>query len=402
VYAQTSVYTVKPNETQQAELEAWGTMYLARLSTGVPAAGAETFAFSTASMNTPLFSAHRAAQLTAASVTGASTCEASGTIPTDDVAQLLTSGSVSASITEEPDEALSILEAVSADPEAELSLEGEELVASNLTPAQVTGTPAASVWADVCEDTLAWIAVLETALASWASALDPSDDARRQLLGTPRTVDQLQTLVSDWAVVQGVDITPYQVEARFGAFGSLPIIVAVFTDSPDSGFLLIDGVTGALDGPFAPGTAINPLALLAGHPGAYESWMAVALIETETGCEIVVAKSWRPTPPPGYTPRPPCALCPSAPWIPPGTPIFPVGPFPVTSDPTLPGWQQTPTCATNPTGCVCSTYGWATSPAPGTKLVPYRVKCTAAGPCPVPPPASLPSPGMTSTTEYYY
>ena len=400
--AQTSVFYNKPSAAAQAQVQSWGQKYVTLKTTGTPAAGAAAFAFTSPAMNSPLFSPLRAAELTVNLTTGSgSGCPEYAPFPGGDIVAFLTTGGLSSNIATETDKTLDLLEVAAEDDGVVLDIVGNNLVAMNLSPGQVSGSTGTAQWAGASTTTLTWIASLDEIVPGWAASLDPSDDAKRRLLGTPRTVDQLQAQLDAWSVVNSKDISTYQVEARFGSFGALPVIVAVYTNSPDSGFLLIDGMNGSVDGLFASGTAINPMNLLAGHSNAYMSGSPVQIVNAATGACAPVAKDWQEEAPPGWTPTP----------IVPGTPATQPGGRPA-------NWGDY-TCTDNGArGCTCTSKGTGTSGTPPTPT-PTKVICycghSAGGGCdtavtpghPNIPPFTVPVgpagfPGCTCTQQWFY
>jgi hypothetical protein len=380
-HGQTALFYTKPTAAQQAETQSWGSKFVTFKNTGTPASGASTFAFTAPAMNSPLFSPLAAANNTVSLATGSSGCGNVAPAPGDNVAVFLTSSAISTNLITEPAESEALIEAILADPSAEASIEGDELIGSQLTALPVSGSPAAPTFANASAVTMTWIAELAELSSGWAANLNPTDDARRRLLGQPRTVDQLQSQVNAFAASRGLDITTYQVEARFGLYGALPIVVAVYTQTPDSGFLLIDGVNGAVDGPFASWTAINPASLLSGHSSAFVVGSSVSVINANTGECAVLAKKWHDDPPsPGI-------------WTPaPGTPTNPA-----------PGVWQPWTCTPVAGGtCKCTSTGedsdkTTPAPTPARPNTPVRILCTGCpqsspGECATPAPATPATP----------
>lgn len=395
-HGQTALFYTKPTAAQQAEIQSWGSKFVTFKNTGTPASGASTFAFTAPAMNSPLFSPLAAANNTVSLATGTAGCGNVAPAPGDDVAAFLTSSAISTNLLTEPAESEALFEAILADPSAEASIQGDELIGSQLSALPVYGAPGAPTFANASSATMTWIAELAELSSGWAANLNPTDDARRRLLGQPRTVDQLQSQVNAFAASHGLDITTYQVEARFGLYGALPIVVAVYTQTPDSGFLLIDGVNGAVDGPFASRTAINPTSLLQAHTGSFVTGSAVSVADASTGACLPVAKDWKDTRPPGTTWRPVTTPAPV-----PAPTITPPGGVPLPANPSVPGWWTAPTCATTPTGCSCTSYGEATDTA-GTVYVMKQV-CKSVGPCPTPAPSPTPNhPGSICTVYYWY
>ncbi len=198
-----------------------------------------------------------------------------------------------------------------------------------------------------------------------AAQHDFSQENKRLLLGEPSQVDVFENEVRGWAWVNGLDLTVYRVNANFGRYGSLPVFVGVYQSGSDAGFILVDGINGAVDGPFVSGSAIDPRGLLIAHTGAFVAASGVQVVDAKTGTCVAAAPSWHPiTPtspiPPGYTPRP------AVPGL------------PVTAPKSLPGWPTVPRCFTVaiPASCVC-TYEEVWIPGPGgTGAIRVEQSCT--------------------------
>jgi hypothetical protein len=355
-----------------------------------------TFAFSAPAMNSPLFSPLAAANNTVSLATGSSGCGNVAPAPGDNVAVFLTSSAISTNLITEPAESEALIEAILADPSAEASIEGDELIGSQLTALPVSGSPAAPTFANASAVTMTWIAELAELSAGWAANLNPTDDARRRLLGQARTVDQLQSQVNAFAASRGLDITTYQVEARFGLYGALPIIVAAYNGSPDSGFVLIDGVNGSLEGPFAKRTVIQPSALLALHQDAFVSGTSISVVNATSGCGGSVAAGWNPSPP-AWWECPGCGPWPAPTW-------------------TWPGYRCTFNNPAVSSACTCRRDGTSTDPA--GRVIPAREICEGSctmvpgpgfippapggGPTFPPPAPGTPPPTFACRTEYWY
>ena len=209
----------------------------------------------------------------------------------------------------------------------------------------------------------------------------------------------------------------YQIEARFGRYGALPIIVAYYKHQQETGFVLVDGVNGNIDGPYLAGSTINPLNLLNAHAGSYISGTSVVVVRADTGCKHPVADEDLPIAPqpadgtvPGHlTPMPGRPARPATPT----TPAIPAGPA---------GRPSQWICTDNVTTCVCvSVYNYDLAPGAKCPYTPNNggcktrmiVTCTttggggiAGGACrsvpndkPAPtPPATAPSPAPAQTT----
>ncbi len=366
---QLSVLTEKPTGAQEAEIKAWGSMYLAKLQAGEVAEGASSFAFSTAVMNSPLFSPLRAAQLTASKAIGADECATVGVAQDTVVTAYLTTGSVTASLVDAPAMAVAVIQAALLDPTAVLDVRDDDVIASNLTPVNYEGTVGAKWLATPSVSTQAWIGELHATLTQYAATLDKTDDAKRRLTGEARTVDLLETMVGTWASASGVSLGTYQVEARFGAYGALPVIVCAYgwgdgSGGPEHGFVLIDGINGQIDGPFVSGSTINPSTLLSVHFPEYSTGAGVGVVRADTGVCAPIAATRTPYPGPAIPP-----------WtVPPG--LTPNVPPP--GSPRLPGYPQPWKCNTDARGfCVC-TSTWTYVPTPGTPCPPGH---TSPGVC---------------------
>jgi len=301
-----------------------------------------------------------------------------------------------------PDGTTALLDAAAIDPGASLSVEGSELIASNLSATSVSasaGGGVAATYAAVSDTTLDWIADFTAASINYAATLDGHDNARRYLLGQPRTVDQMETWIKGWGPANGHDFGTYQVTTNFGRYGSLPIVVVAvgLATSPENFFLLVDGVNGTVDGPFVSGGKLNPAQLLTLHSDAYASGTPWSVVRSDTGCGADFADTRFP-----FLPAPPLGT------VPPG--LVPV-------PGTVPGKPSPWTCTGGFTlPCVCtSTYNY--QPAPGSGCPPQapplsspglcNIKCdvicnsggATGGPCTggpaggAPPPPAAPNPG---------
>ena len=232
---------------------------------------------------------------------------------------------------------------------AQFTIENNVLVSEGLTPSVATTVPGAKQYTTVSNATATWISQLGTLSPGWAAQRNFADEGKRQLLGMVSEVDEFQAEIESWAGLNGVDLSMYRVDANFGAYGSLPIIVGVYRSGTESGFILIDGINGQIDGPFVNGTAIDPRGLLVMHGDAYVANTGVSVARAKVGgC---VARSDIRTPIP--TAPPPGTVPPG--WVPIGTPGTPGYGKPSS-------WK----CVSGPTGsCTCTaTYNY--EPAPGT------------------------------------
>ncbi|MFI4893376.1 MAG: hypothetical protein ACIAQ0_08090, partial [Phycisphaerales bacterium JB058] len=239
---------------------------------------------------------------------------------------------------------------------------GGSLVSIGLPLQPVTGVPAQATPYAPDPGTAAWIAGIEAFAMTTALTFDPADDPERRLLGQPRDSELLAHAIWDESVntwgVSPDDIL--MLEAEFGIYGSLPMLVVYFDDS----YILVDGTNGIVSGPFADTVPYDPIPLLEGH-AEYEPGTGARVVIGTTGCETDGSgPRWKPLPYPGYTPKAPVMvpcptpsdpgrMCPAAPtpFVPPAKPnSWPRHPTPQTGfpgrnpNPPFPG----PTTNTNP------------------------------------------------------
>lgn len=370
-----TVYYDPASASLQAEISSWGDKYSELLTTVTPASGASAFAYTTPALNSPLFAPIRAATKTIAEAIATGSCGEGGAAvgnpyqPSVKVLDWLTETKISASLTEDPEKLMALINAVLNDPEATALVDQEDLVTFGITAPMEMGDIQPKVLANVPPSVSNWLGELGVNSGVAATSIDYSDDARRRLLGQPRGIDELEATLNGWAQQEQHDLTTYQAEALFGTYGSLPMLVGVFSDNGTNGFVLIDAMTGVMDGPFEAHTAIDPRPLLALH-SEYISGTGIRVIDSKTGCDMPVAIGWHPAPPAGpYAPRP-----------------IPNPNVPTTSPRYLPGWPTQPTCITitSPPTCSCT---WTeqdlctTVPASACTPPGYRVKITCS--CPV-------------------
>ncbi len=363
-------YYDKLPAAEAAEVSEWYRLYISRIDSGQPDAAAAAFAFTDARLNSPLFSPVSAAVRTAALAT---TGNASETCHTEaDLALNSTSGSaLGANIrsymlegkiktdggASSQSHAMSISTALVEGENVIVQWEGADLASYGLpvTDAQASGAGGGTGSGAVTN----WMMLLE-AEAPQIAAGQPqgSASARLLLLGNKSPsatfADDvegfLQTIDTDTDVVVCVGL-----EVWFGTYGVLP--VALVTSETEC--VLVDATTGAVAGPFAAGSAINPAALLALHPGVYTPGTSFSVIVGLSNCTILLAPTPHRTPPSNFLPDPPLPL------------------FPPTSPNGRPGHWTNFHCDISPghggRTCSCTSYGTGT--APGHPLVRTQVTC---------------------------
>ncbi|MFY7895552.1 MAG: hypothetical protein ACOVP8_04905, partial [Phycisphaerales bacterium] len=287
VIAQSSSFYDEPDGTRYNELKEWGAKYVELLESGVPAVDAANFAFTVPAMNSPLFSPVRAAMSIVGEAAGASNCATTtiqpgvGTID-EELVVYLTMGQITTSLTN-TNASTAHLTAIMQSNNAQFTIQDQLLVSEGLAPSIVTTVPGAKQYTTVAAPTATWISQLGTLAPGWAAQRDFSEEGKRQLLGQVSEVDYFESDIRNWATVQGLDLTVYRVNANFGRYGSLPVFVGVYQSGSDAGFILIDGINGAVDGPFVSGSAIDPRGLLIAHTGTYIAQTGVSVAVAKTG-----------------------------------------------------------------------------------------------------------------------
>ena len=263
----------------------------------------------------------------------------------------MTSNTVSTDIVNDPDASATLIQAAAADPDAALAIDGSTLQAINLTATTVSGDPVPVSYAAVSDDTLAWISDFTAASTAYAATLDPTDNARRLLLGTPCTVDEMQDWVRRWSATHARLATTFQLKATFGRYGVIPLVGAyiIEPDTGDACLELVDGISGRVDGPFVSTDPLSADELLASHSQDYIAGSAYKLTSAATDCPILAA----PYPPPVSHPALPTwrAILPGH-WIP-QPPRISDPPGTVPGRPTLWGCIST-TNAAGLTSCTCT------------------------------------------------
>ncbi|HRJ49495.1 MAG: hypothetical protein KF787_09980 [Phycisphaeraceae bacterium] len=403
--------------TQRAEIAAWRAAYLHRVESGDPAAGAAGFAFSDPALNTPLFSPLSAAVRTVAAATGAESigCSTdmnlssgwvqSGTLAWN-IRLYLATEEIQTHTLEDVEASIAHLNAItSAGGGVWAWIEEGVLGSSGLPASTISGHAGPAVPIEPDELDLHWIASLVQHAPGLAATIDHAEAARAPLTGQPPIGARIRDLIESHLSTLEIDgpMNSDVVEAWFGAYGSLPIVVT----SSLRCFVLTDALTGDVYGPYQPGTPIDASSLLAGHP-EYVTGSGIAVMQVdEAGCVIgaPIARKWTTVPPcstPGcLIPRTPCPPCKryTPPYkAPPGLPGLPPHP---PYEPSVPGWSNMscngPTAAGT---CICLGVSQSVTNDEPSRLILIEDQCvctpSSAGDCP----SSLS--GCTCTTYYYY
>ncbi len=407
-----TTYDTEASGTQAQENAAYITMLETFKTTGQPATGSAGFAFTDPATNTALYDPYAAARRTVANAQGLDLCVSvlgTGTAVTN----YATGTTVETSL-DDPNATTAHTNAIAAAPTSAGvtgGVIGGSLVSIGLPLQPVTGVPAPATPYAPDPGTAAWIAGIEAFAMTTALSFDPADDPERRLLGQPRDSELLAHAIWDESVntwgVSPDDIL--MLEAEFGIYGSLPMLVVYFDDS----YILVDGTNGIVSGPFADTVPYDPIPLLEGH-AEYEPGTGARVVIGETGCvTTTMAKRWRKKAPnfPLKLPNPTFPTFPLNPplYQPPPAP-YPAAP-PYIMDPSRPGWQSDYKCIAAGSGCMCTSYSFYTDPSSGKQEVAVTTCNTGTGGCPgsVPPappttpPLTTPSPitGANCTTYYW-
>lgn len=316
--AQSNPFYDQLSGASATEVRAWYGMYISRVDNGAPATGATTFTFSDPRLNSPLFSPRSAAVRTAAVATTGSadyTCvdetdlaaTTSTGILANQVRSYMLSGLIVTGVSTDPLGTEAHAEAIvgaqaAGSTTVVASVQGDTLVSYGLPATTAQGGPVGSP-IPATELELAWMGPLNAMTLGWAVQLraEATQANRSTLLGVQGYLSEFKQGVDEYLAQQGLNAETYGVEAWFGTYGSLPIVVLNYS----GGFLLIDAVDGFIDGPFAPGSPIVPSALLATHADVYVSGTPVMVVDATSLCGAGTGKTWHDTAPPGWVPAVP-------------------------------------------------------------------------------------------------
>lgn len=366
---------------QWAEVQQWMNWYAHLVETGTPADDVPVFPFSTPIMNTALFSPrHAVARLiTQATLTDVDVCEIVLGSRSHDFMEstahqyyvdFLRNGMIATDLVDEPEASMAHFMAVIEAPDTVWAeIVGEFLISDGLPLPRVDADPSIPIFADVGLQSQEIIQSIQAMAPDmlWFSLVDADRQAQYELRNHfPSNADLLRAgLELRLDLNSDFDPSLYtlrRADAVFGIFGRLPLVVAEFAD----GVLLIDGITGAVSGPFEPGLPLDATELLLAHPEAYTAGMPVQIIDA-AHCPV---GSWKPQPQwqqgdpgkPNYRPKRDPAEGPHDPidWTdpnPPLSPPFPVVPSPVQLDPNKDGWYDKWDCSRIDGVCSCVTYG---------------------------------------------
>lgn len=372
-----TTYDTEASGTQAQENAAYITMLETFNTTGQPATGSAGFAFTDPATNTALYDPYAAARRTVANAQGLDLCT-SGIGTGTAVANYATGSTVETSL-DDPNATTAHTNAIASAPtSAGVSggVIGGSLVSIGLPLQPVTGIPAPATPYAPDPGTAAWIAGIEAFAMTTALSFDPADDLERRLLGQPRDSELLAHAIWDESVntwgVNPDDIL--LLEAEFGIYGSLPMLVVYFADN----YILVDGTNGIVSGPFADTVPYDPIPLLEGH-AEYEPGTGARMVIGETGCETDgLGVRWRDKPPPSLRPPSPGSLIPASPNQPTPAPTFPhtCGTPPV---PCVPITRRPPGTPSDPKNWWDDPRVWIPAPPPFRTVPPYDYRDDVPG-----------------------
>ncbi|MCC6321280.1 MAG: hypothetical protein IT438_07580 [Phycisphaerales bacterium] len=363
--AQSSAFYGEVDATLRAELAQWSTHYWNRVDTGAKVK-VGSFAFSNAALNNPLFNPLRGARptLEQVKVLNSSDCDGLAALQPGwgDAAiaaafreamkdwKFSTDTTTNATGT-----AIHVALITAAPPEAGTTWtsQGNLIISEKLPLVTVSGqNEEPTIATGVSSATQAAIDKIILIGPIIAAASAGTTEAQALITGEESHATKFERGVQTLLADGGWNGTTWRVDAAFGVFGSLPLVGVMFEDA----LVLVDSVTGGVDGPFEGGTKLDARTLLASHPQYLAStpvkYWGVA------GCAVGNVPSKCKVPCPTGTPA---GQCIPAGFTPVGTPA---------------AWSCVYTPATTPNSggtCVCITeyrYKSATTPCPGSSWSP--------------------------------
>jgi len=402
-----TVYYGTLTAAEEAQVQAWGVAYWNKVENGV----ASTMTFSNPAMNSHLFNPFRGTRATLESLKllDSNDCdkaiaEAIGTTDAATIAkrQALKDAMCAAKFATDPvsnpdgttEHVVKILDAGATSDLVTYS-EGGKIVSEKLPLDVVVAAGADPKFAaNLSTETLNAINAIVVAAPGYAQTATGGTEAQKLLCGATSRTDQVEGHIRQLlADAQCTSASVDRLEAAFGLYESLPIVYIAFSD----GAIIVDGLTGAVAGPYKLQDGLSGEPLLAAHP-EFGNGTGSRLYTASLGCFNTVAAMWNPVPPGGTTP---------APW----------GLWPW---PTPMGQPSGWTCVTivltpSLSECRCRQTDkiWLPTIPPGypstapTKVI-ERVTCTSPGACTLAtyPPRigspSLPPPTWGCYSEYWY
>ena len=377
--------------TTKSEAATFVQMYAQLLETGVPAAGADTFAYTDLNANTPLFSPYIGYMRTLADIYAKDKEYIGNDVTPLMIVDFALNGKITTSISD-PTLTINHLIAVSESQSAEAIVEGGEVVSNGVSTKTVTSSGSLYLSPDPAPAPQLWMNDLATYSSNLASSFNPADDIQHLLLGQPTNADDLADNIQQWLeafVPDDGDLATYVIHSAFGKFGALPVVVISYED----GYLFANGMSGVVSGPYHNDDELDTTPLLNNTPQFVTNTSFGNIDLSGVSVNVVLRKRWTTRFPAGYVPDPSCT--PAGCWLP-RSPTSPTG---------TPHYH----CVEIAGGkCKCTSDGTMTSTAtPPGPSIPVRITCTT----PVPtggcgdtgtPPALLAGTGVNCTTKYFY
>lgn len=309
--AQSSVHYGMLDATDKTQLTQWATHYWARVDAGtiVPP---NTFSFTKAAMNDPLFLPLRGARRTL-EVIGTLDPQACDGLTdlqpglgdsgvSDAFREAMTQWKFRTDTVNNAAGTLAHINLINSAPSTSntaYGMEGSFLVSTDLPWEPLTGGNQAAVMAqNVSTTTLDIIGKLALTAPAIAKASKGVTQAQAMITGEKSQADRFEDGVVQYLADQGALATAWRVDATFGVFGSLPMLGVTFDDA----FVLLDATEGVLDGPFDLDSPLDATALLSQH-AAYAAGTTVRDVSFG-GCPHTIAATWHPGGLPAVTPAP--------------------------------------------------------------------------------------------------
>ncbi|MCC6321363.1 MAG: hypothetical protein IT438_08005 [Phycisphaerales bacterium] len=285
--------------TLRTELGQWSAHYWNRVETGAKIKVGD-FAFSNAALNNPLFNPLRGARATLEqlSIVSASACDGLAELQpgwgdaaiASSFKAAMKDWTFTTDSQANPSGTSTHMSLITASG-AGWTVQGNLLISTNLPLEKFTGannTP--TIPSSLLPATQAAITKLIDAGSIIAAASAGTTEAQSFITGEESHATKFERGVQQLLADGGWRGETWRVDAAFGVFGSLPLVGVTFRDA----CVLLNSVTGALDGPFSPRSPLVATALLASHP-EYTAGTSIKFFASN-GCKGGNMAGWVPVP----------------------------------------------------------------------------------------------------------
>ncbi len=359
-------------------------MYVHLLETGEVAEGADSFQYTLPEANSTLFSPYLGYVQTLAGIHAQGQEFIGDDVSPGMVESYAVSGLVTTPLTDTVKTASHLESALASGPDVVLVIEDGMLVSSGIGAADVVSGAAPFVSSKPAPDPQDWMDDLSSFTTNFASGFDHSADVQRLLMGQATNAEELMDEVQEWLEVfvpDDQDLATDLIYATFGKFGALPSIIVLYED----GYLLVNGMTGSVYGPYLHEDEINPGGLLGETPQFNVSTSFSNVNASVTSVGVLAVRRWTTVMPAGYALTPPgsCSFVTTIPgcWIP----------------------VNNYECQVNSRGkCVCKANGSISNAATGGTGT-AKITCeypSTDGECSTNAAPPTPIPGASCTTRY--